>query len=47
MLERFQHREVMMVTNLKGSYEERLAVLGMRNLEDRRVKGDLIESFKI
>ena len=37
----------MMVTNLKGSYEERLAVLGMRNLEDRRVKGDLIESFKI
>ena len=41
------HRAVIMVTNLKGSYEERLAVLGMRKLEDRRVRGDLIETFKI
>ena len=47
VLERVQHRAVMMVTNLKGSYEERLAVLGMRNLEDRMVRGDLIETFKI
>ena len=46
VLERVQHRAVMMVTNLKGSYDERLAVPGMRNLEDRRVRGDLIETSR-
>ena len=37
---------VMMVTNLKGSYEERLAVLKIRTLEDRRTRGDMIETYK-
>ena len=37
----------MMVTNLRGSYEEKLAVLGLRTLQDRRVRGDLIETYKI
>ena len=47
ILEKVQRRAVMMVTNLKGSYEERLAVLKMRTLEDRRIRGDMIETFKI
>ena len=36
-----------METNLMGTYEERLATLKMRTVEDRRVRGDLIETFKI
>ena len=47
VLEKVQQRAVMMVTNLRGSYEERLAVLGLRNLQDRRIRGDLIETYKI
>ena len=47
MLEKVQKRAIMMVTNIKGSYEERLATLGLRSLEDRRLRGDLIETFKI
>ena len=47
ILEKVQKRAVMMVTNIRGSYEERLAILKMRTLEDRRVRGDLIETYKI
>ena len=47
LLEKVQRRAVMMVTNLVGSYEERLSLLGLRTLEDRRVRGDMIETFKI
>ena len=43
LLEKVQKRAVMMVTNIKGDYLERLAILGMRKLEDRRIRGDLIE----
>ena len=47
VLEKVQRRAVMMVTNLRGSYEERLATLGMRTLDARRLRGDLIETYKI
>ena len=47
LLEKVQRRAIMMVTNLRGSYEERLAILGIRTLEDRRLRGDLIEAYKI
>ena len=47
LLEKVQKRAVMMVTNIKGNYMERLAILGMRTLEDRRLRGDTIETFKI
>ena len=40
ILEKVQRRAIMMVTNIKGSYEERLATLGLRSLEDRRLRGD-------
>ena len=43
LLEKVQRRAVMMVTNIRGSYEERLSILKMRTLEERRVRGDLIE----
>ena len=47
VLERVQKRAVMMVTNVRGCYEERLASLKLRSLEERRVRGDLIETYKI
>jgi ribonuclease P/MRP protein subunit RPP40 len=47
VLEKVQQRAVMMVTNIRGSYEERLALLKMRTLEDRRIRGDMIETYKI
>ena len=47
LLEKVQKRAVMMVTNIKGNYMERLAILGMRTLEDRRLRGDAFETFKI
>ena len=47
LLEKVQRRAVMMVTNIKGNYMERLAILGMRTLEDRRLRGDAIETYNI
>ena len=36
-----------MITNIRGSYEQRLVVLKLRTLEDRQVRGDMIETYKI
>ena len=47
MLEKVQKRAVMMVTNIRGTYEERLEVLKMTTLEERRTRGDMIECYKI
>ena len=47
LLEKVQRRAGMMVTNIRGDYEERLAILKMRTLEKRRLRGALIESYKI
>ena len=45
LLEKVQRRAVMMGTNIKENYMERLAILGRRTLEDRRLRGDAIETY--
>ena len=48
VLERVQRRAVVMVTNLRGrSYEDRLEEAGMTSLIDRRIRGDMIATYKI
>ncbi|CAF0783566.1 unnamed protein product [Brachionus calyciflorus] len=48
LIEKVQERATKMVKPLKHlSYEERLAKLGLSSLETRRIRGDLIQFFKI
>ena len=48
LIEGVQRRATKMISNLKNkSYEERLSILSLTTLETRRVRGDLIEVFKI
>ena len=47
-LEQVQQRFTRMVSGMGSlTYEERLAKLGLTTLQDRRVRGDMIETFKI
>src|SRR6266536_4144867 len=47
-IERVQHRATRMIPALKKlTYENRLSELGITTLETRRLRGDLIEVFKI
>ena len=47
-LEKIQRRVTKMVYELKDlSYEDRLEYLGLTTLEKRRIRGDLIQVFKI
>ena len=47
LLENVQRRAVRMVSGLNGTYEEKLKKLGMTTLEANRVRGDMIEMFKL
>ena len=47
-LEKIQHRATKLVPSIsKKSYEERLKIFNLTTLEKRRIRGDLIQIFKI
>jgi ribonuclease P/MRP protein subunit RPP40 len=48
LLEKVQRRATRMISGLeKMKYEDRLSALGLTTLQTRRLRGDLIEAFKI
>ena len=48
ILEKVQRRATRMISSLKGvPYDERLRILNLTTLDVRRVRGDLIQVFKI
>ena len=47
VLEAVQRRAIRQVRGLHGSYEDKLKQCGLTLLKDRRVRGDLIQTFKI
>jgi ribonuclease P/MRP protein subunit RPP40 len=48
LLEQVQHRATKLVPGLSNlKYEDRLQILGLTTLSDRRKRGDLIQMFKI
>ena len=48
MLERVQRKAVGMVTNWRGrTYEDRLLEAGMTSLVDKRLRGDMIATYKV
>ena len=47
LIEDVQRRALRQVSGLNGTYEEKLEKVGLTTLVDRRVRGDLIQTFKI
>ena len=48
LLEGVQKRATKLVPELRNmTYEKRLEKLGLTSLEDRRIRGDMIETYKI
>ena len=47
LLENVQRRAVRAVSGLNGTYEEKLLSLNMLSLEQRRLRGDMIETYKL
>ena len=45
-LEKIQHRATRRMSDVRGTYPERLQQLGLTTLEERRSRGDVIEVFK-
>ena len=46
-IEDVQRRAIRQVSGITESYEEKLEKVGLTTLQDRRVRGDLIQTFKI
>ena len=46
VLEKIQHRATRRMSDVRGTYPERLEQLGLTTLEKRRARGDAIEAFK-
>ena len=46
-MEKVQKRMIRQISNLSGSYEEKLKKLNLTTLEERRKRGDCIETFKM
>ena len=46
-LEKVQRRFVRQITGISGSYEDKLKKIGLTTLEERRIRGDCIEAFKM
>ena len=47
MLEAVQRRAVRMISGLSGSYEDKLRQVGLTTLSERRIRGDMIQTYKI
>lgn len=47
LIEGVQRRAIRLISNMTGTYEERLSQLGMTTLETRRRRGDAIQVFKL
>ena len=46
VLEKIQHRATRRISDIRGTYPERLQQLNLTTLEERRVRGDAIETYK-
>ena len=46
-LEDVQRRAVRNISGLTGSYEEKLKKIGLTTLQERRIHGDMIQTFKV
>ena len=46
LLKNVQQRSIKAVSGLSGSYEEKLKTLKMQPLQERRVRGDMIQDFQ-
>ena len=47
LLEGVQRRTIRMITNISGTYEQKLSELGLTSLEDNRQRGDMVEMYKM
>ena len=45
MLEKVQKQTLTFISGLSGDYEEKLGLVGLPTLENRRKRGDLIQTF--
>lgn len=47
ILERVQRRATRMIVGLSGTYEDRLRAVGLTTLEQRRIRGDALQTYKL